>query len=109
MLRPEAWILTPTVHVLTLRPTSTAWQSTYLMLQANLIDESRSQEIMMTLEIQCLMCRCLITSICDTHPALTFITCMLLPVIADSAAAFLRICPPPSNMLPGTSITSIRH
>ena len=55
------------------------------------------------------MWQCVITGICDTHPALILSTCILLPVIADSAAAFLRICPPPSNMLPGTSITSIRH
>lgn len=35
------------------------------------------------------------------HPALIFSTWMLLPVIAERAAEFLRICPPPSNWLPG--------
>ena len=35
------------------------------------------------------------------HPALIFSTRMLLPVIAERAAEFLRICPPPSNWLPG--------
>ena len=35
------------------------------------------------------------------HHALIFSTWMLLPVIAERAAEFLRICPPPSNWLPG--------
>ena len=38
------------------------------------------------------------------HPALILSTWMRLPVMAASAAAFLRICPPPSNMLPGTQM-----
>ena len=38
----------------------------------------------------------------EAHPALILSTWMPLPVMAASAAAFLRICPPPSNILPGT-------
>ena len=35
-----------------------------------------------------------------THPALILSTWIVWPVMAASAAAFLRICPPPSRMLP---------
>ena len=38
----------------------------------------------------------------EAHRALILSTWMLRPVMAASAAAFLRICPPPSKMLPGT-------
>ncbi len=43
------------------------------------------------------------------HPALILSTWMLVPVMAASAAAFLRICPPPSRILPGTGPTLQRR